>query len=340
MEVKEFRGSYQYWAFISYSHKDQRFAQWLHRRLEAFRVPGRLRSRANGSLQSRQIAPIFLDSAELAATHDLSAAITAALDASRFLVLVASPAAARSVHVAAEIEHFLTNHAPDRILTVIATGHPNAESRGYSDEEECFPVALRAIRPPEAATTSGTGPYAADARGGRVFRARAVLRLAAGLLGVGYDSLKGRRHRYEIVRIAVLTAIVCTVLVLWQVPQGKLARLGVAVRVRAYAALLGGRSDPPTPWLGSWVGVDESSCGNYSGPVSVEISMAGPHQLRLSYNAGGISRGSYLLTYDGNEAVSNGIPGTAYYTIDRDTMKVVYPETCQTGTLKRQIHRL
>ena len=32
----------RYWAFISYSHQDERWGKWLHHRLETFRLPKRL----------------------------------------------------------------------------------------------------------------------------------------------------------------------------------------------------------------------------------------------------------------------------------------------------------
>mgnify|MGYP003296468679 CR=1 FL=1 len=35
----------RYRAFISYSHKDAHFARWLHRTIEGYQVPSRLRGR-------------------------------------------------------------------------------------------------------------------------------------------------------------------------------------------------------------------------------------------------------------------------------------------------------
>jgi hypothetical protein len=35
----ELPDGYQYWAFISYSHADAAWAQWLHHELETYRVP-------------------------------------------------------------------------------------------------------------------------------------------------------------------------------------------------------------------------------------------------------------------------------------------------------------
>ena len=33
---------YQYYAFISYSHKDMKWARWLQKRLETYKLPSKL----------------------------------------------------------------------------------------------------------------------------------------------------------------------------------------------------------------------------------------------------------------------------------------------------------
>ena len=67
------RFQHRYYAFLSYSHKDREYADWLHSELEAFRVPRALQGRitANGILPKR-LAPVFRDRHELAAAHDLN----------------------------------------------------------------------------------------------------------------------------------------------------------------------------------------------------------------------------------------------------------------------------
>lgn len=49
-----------YKAYLSYSHRDERWAGWLHRALERYRVPARLRAEHGGDLPAR-LAPIFRD---------------------------------------------------------------------------------------------------------------------------------------------------------------------------------------------------------------------------------------------------------------------------------------
>ena len=96
--------SYKYWAFISYSHRDQAWAEWLHKALETYRVPRRLVGRESpaGPLP-RRLFPVFRDQEELPSSPNLSAAIDQALEQSRYLVVIASPYAAVSKWVDQEI---------------------------------------------------------------------------------------------------------------------------------------------------------------------------------------------------------------------------------------------
>ena len=63
----------RYAAFLSYSHADARWAQWLHRRLENYRVPSRLVGTPgpNGPIGPR-LGTIFRDRDELPTSGDLA----------------------------------------------------------------------------------------------------------------------------------------------------------------------------------------------------------------------------------------------------------------------------
>src|SRR3569833_4049173 len=89
--------AHHYFAFLSYSHEDTATADWLHQELERFRVPSSLAGRltANGVVPKR-LTPIFRDQHELAAGHDLNDEIRTALELSRCLIVLCSPAAAKS----------------------------------------------------------------------------------------------------------------------------------------------------------------------------------------------------------------------------------------------------
>ena len=61
----------KYRAFISYSHVDRRWGEWLHRKLEGYRVPQKIVGRVTdyGPIP-RRLTPIFRDRNELAAPSD------------------------------------------------------------------------------------------------------------------------------------------------------------------------------------------------------------------------------------------------------------------------------
>jgi len=194
-------GSWRYKAFISYSHEDRAWARWLHRALETYRVPGRLVGRTTPmGVVPRRLAPVFRDREELATATSLGAVIQAALGAAATLVVICSPAAARSRWVNEEILAYKRLGRADRILCLVVAGEPNASDTPDAGLEECFPEALRfALDADGALTDQREEPVAADARPGGDGRTGAKLKLVAGMLGVGLDELRQRdqqrRHR-------------------------------------------------------------------------------------------------------------------------------------------------
>src|SRR5688572_1713387 len=87
----------RYFAFISYSHVDERWSRWLHNAIETYRVPKRLIGNAgrHGPVPAR-LAPVFRDRDELSGAADLTSTVREALEASGHLIVICSPAAARS----------------------------------------------------------------------------------------------------------------------------------------------------------------------------------------------------------------------------------------------------
>src|SRR3954454_7025912 len=134
----------RYYAFLSYSHQDKQFADWLHRELERFRVPHALAGKltANGVVP-RRLTPIFRDQHDLSAGDDLAVEIEAALAASQFLVVLCSPTAAVSRWTNLEIESFKRTRPEGCVLAAVVAGEPFASEIPGREDEECFPPALR-----------------------------------------------------------------------------------------------------------------------------------------------------------------------------------------------------
>src|SRR6185437_4375963 len=160
---------HKYWAFISYSHRDTRWADWLHRAIESYRPPRRLvgTSTPHGAVPKR-LTPVFRDREELASATDLGSVINAALGASACQVVICSPQAAKSHWVNQEILAFKRLGREDRIFCLIVGGEPNPSDLPGREDEECFPPALRfRLGPDGELGTTRTEPIAADARPGK-----------------------------------------------------------------------------------------------------------------------------------------------------------------------------
>jgi tetratricopeptide (TPR) repeat protein len=163
----------RYRAFISYSHEDEALARWLHRGLENYRIPRHVRD--THGLSFDRLTPIFRDREELASSTDLSASILTALAESEALIVICSPAGARSEWVNAEVEAFLDRDDP-RVFSLLVGGRSS---------QERFPRSLRDQEPLAA-------DLEIDGRRG------AKLKLISGLLGIRLDELVQRdAHRRQ-----------------------------------------------------------------------------------------------------------------------------------------------
>jgi tetratricopeptide (TPR) repeat protein len=187
----------KYRAFISYSHRDSAWANWLHPALERYHPPRELIGTvtAHGEIPKR-LSPIFKDRDELPSATDLGTLIQAALTDSAAQIVICSPQAAASKWVNEEILAFKRLGREDRIFCVIVGGEPNATDLPGRELEECFPPALRfRLGPDGSLSSTRTEPIAADARPGKDGKHNAKLKLISGLLGVGFDSLRRREQQ-------------------------------------------------------------------------------------------------------------------------------------------------
>lgn len=170
-----------YRAFISYSHSDEQWARWLQRALEKYQLPKTFR-KSHPDLPAR-LYPIFRDRDELASAHDLSESIRKAMDDSDALIVICSPAARASHWVNEEIRRFQASERRQNIFCFMVSGCPDPKAADCA-----FPHALLLDEDGKMLHE----PLAADATPQGDGKHNAMLKIAAGLLGVGVDDLKRR----------------------------------------------------------------------------------------------------------------------------------------------------
>ena len=174
----------RYKAFISYSHRDEKWARWLQRSLESYRLPRRLvGSQGEHGPIPKRLNPIFRDREDLSSAADLTSQIKEVLASSETLIIVCSPAAAASRWVNEEIRRFMAMGRGDRILALIVDGDPQARDPAA----QCFPPALL-----ESADGDSREPLAADVRTYADGKNLSRLKLVAGMLGIRLDELRQR----------------------------------------------------------------------------------------------------------------------------------------------------
>lgn len=190
---------FKYEAFISYSHSDRTWADWLHRAIETYRVPKRLLVE-HPDLPKR-LTPIFRDREELATAVDLGQKIEEALSTSKRLIVLCSPRSAASRWVNEEIRRFKSLGRADQIFAIIIDGEPNAVARSRDPALECFPEQMRYDD-----VGVEQDRIAADLRRSGDGRHNAQLKLIAGMLGVGLDDLRRREQQRRQRRLVAVTA--------------------------------------------------------------------------------------------------------------------------------------
>jgi WD40 repeat protein len=205
---------FKYWAFISYSHEDASWGDWLHKTIETYHIPKKLigRNSRDGKIPKR-LFPVFRDREELPTSSNLGATIDNALKQSRYLVVICSPNSANSRWVGEEIKLFKKMGKADRILCLIVDGEPNVSDKPESKEQECFHKALRyQIASDGTYTEERVEAIAADSRTGKDSKKAARLKLIAGLLGVNFDELFQRDKQRRRRQFVLSTLAVCLLL--------------------------------------------------------------------------------------------------------------------------------
>ena len=189
------KNKYKYKAYISYSHCDERWAKWLHRALESYRVPRKLvATKAGAGTVPARIRPVFRDRDDLSSASDLGGTVKQALQDSENMIVVCSPDAAASFWVNEEIKSFAGLGREKQIFCIIVDGQPP----GPGVASTCFPDALAEVGLQE--------PLAADVRKWADGKHLSKLKLVSGMLGLPLDQLR-RRDLQKRQRIWTLAAV-------------------------------------------------------------------------------------------------------------------------------------
>ncbi len=134
----------------------------------------------------------------MAASTDLAQSVMDALAESASLIVICSPHSARSQWVNEEIRTYIALGRRDRIQLLVVDGE--ARAIGPAGDED-----VTASFPPALLEGGGHEPLAADVRDEADGKKAAVLKLLAGLLGVGYDELRQREQARRQKRLAIIT---------------------------------------------------------------------------------------------------------------------------------------
>ena len=232
--------SFKYRAFLTYAHKDEEKARWLRKKLENFRVPKHLIGQNSpfGPIPSR-LYPIFRDRDELAGAAQLGPLIEQALGESSHLIILCSTHAVQSRWVNEEIRMFKAMGKQNRVLCLILSGDPMVEDSKGDSLNECIPLAARREVNQEGEITNQIHePAAADLRESADGEKNSLLKLVAGLIGVGLDELKQRdllARQKRLARIAffsaflAISAISLAVYAMFQQQQAKIARANAEI---------------------------------------------------------------------------------------------------------------
>ena len=199
----------RYKAFISYSHKDERWARWLQHSLERYRVPKRLvGEQGEFGPVSKRLRPIFRDREDLSSSPDLSARIKDELARSDTLIVICSPASAASRWVNEEVRHFRQLGRGKRVLCLIVDGEPQALDKTGC----CFPGAVL-----ESRDGTRREPLAADVRRFADGKRLALLKIVAGILGVRLDELRQRdaQRRYRRIWLSTFAGVLASLVIGW-----------------------------------------------------------------------------------------------------------------------------
>lgn len=172
---------YDFFAFISYKREDEKWAKWLQRKLEYYKLPSSVR-KDNPDLPEK-IRPVFKDTTDLE-PGVLARKIQDALDSSKYLIVICSPRSANSVWVSKEVQAFIDSGRSDHIIPFIIGGIPNASD----PKDECFPEGLRQLAGEQELLGANINEMGREA---------AAIKVVARMFNLRFDTLWQRYEKYR-----------------------------------------------------------------------------------------------------------------------------------------------
>lgn len=127
-------------AFISYKREDEKWAKWLQKKLEHYKLPTEIRKQNPDLEFAKNPRHVFKDTTDLSGGV-LAKAIKEGLASSKYLVVICSPHAAKSEWVCKEVQDFIDSGREEYIIPFIIDGEPYAKN----PENDCFPEALKTL---------------------------------------------------------------------------------------------------------------------------------------------------------------------------------------------------
>ncbi len=174
--------NFEYYAFVSYDHEDDVWANRLQKKLENYKLPSFIRKKEKDV--PKRIRPIFRDKTD----HSLGPIeeiFYKELEDSKFLIVVCSPESAKSEWVGKEINYFVSLGREKNIIPFIIKGIPNSNE----EKTECYHNELKNIDEPSGTNINEKGQGCKLKK-----REKAYIFLIARILGLKPDTLY-RRHK-------------------------------------------------------------------------------------------------------------------------------------------------
>lgn len=191
---------FSYYAFISYTEKDEKWAEWLQWNLEHYKIPAKVRSE-NKELPKR-VRPVFWYKNDLSGAH-LSGAIKKELKQSKYMIVVCSPNSANKSWVNDEVRYFKDNlQRGEKIIPFIVDGEINAEN----SDQECLPLPIRNLPREKELRCIDVREYGKN---------KALVNIVSTLFNIRFDILWNRFKReqkrfftfYSIIFVLCITAL-------------------------------------------------------------------------------------------------------------------------------------